>query len=119
MNGNLCLDEGRRLKSGDVVKVLPHSVAPPPREDDVKIRYLDAQIAIVEKPAGMTSIRHAEERFWPARRKQAQPTLDEVLPSVIARKENRKPAKGGRLPRIRPVHRLDRETSGLMVCTNA
>lgn len=115
VNGNLCLDEARRLKSGDVVKVLPHSVAPPPREADVKIRYLDAQIVIVEKPAGMTSIRHAEERFWPERRKQAQPTLDEVLPSVIAHKDGRKSRKGARLPRVRAVHRLDRDTSGLMV----
>ena len=115
VNGNLCLDEGRRLKAGDVVRVSEHSHAPPPREDDVQIRYLDAHLAIVEKPAGVTTLRHAEERFWPERRKQLQPTLDELLPKVLAHKEGRTQPKKGRLPRVRPVHRLDRDTSGLMV----
>jgi 23S rRNA pseudouridine1911/1915/1917 synthase len=65
----------------------------------------------------MTTMRHAEERFWPARRKQLQPTLDETLPRVIERHETKGkgPKKKGRPPRVRAVHRLDRETSGLMV----
>ena len=46
VNGNLCLDEGRRLTAGEVIKILAHSQAPPPREDDVKIRYLDAHIVV-------------------------------------------------------------------------
>ena len=77
------------------------------------MRYLDSHIVVVEKPAGMTTTRHQEERDWPARRKQLQPTLDELLPAVIARMEGRR-AKGVPPP-IRPVHRLDRETSGLLV----
>lgn len=115
VNGNLCLDEGRRLKAQDVVRVLDHSQARPPKQADVKIRYLDQHIAIVEKPAGMTTLRHAEERDWPSRRKQVQPTLDEVLPQVIALRDKSRPQKGKRPPRVRAVHRLDRETSGLMV----
>src|SRR5689334_6461510 len=85
INGNLCLDEGRKVAAEDVVRVLPHSQAPPPREDDVKIRFSDAHIVIVEKPAGMTTLRHSEERDWPAKRKDRQPTLDETLPRVLAR----------------------------------
>jgi 23S rRNA pseudouridine1911/1915/1917 synthase len=117
VNGNLCLDEGRRLKPGDVVKVMEAPLAAPPKSEDIKIRYLDAHLAIIEKPAGMTTMRHAEERFWPARRKQLQPTLDETLPRVIERYETKGkgPKKKGRPPRVRAVHRLDRETSGLMV----
>jgi len=134
VNGNLCLDEGRRLKSGDVVRLLPHPAAAPPTEDDVRIRHLDPHLVIVEKPAGMTTLRHAEERAWPKQRRQLQPTLDEVLPAAIARWQRR--SRGGQvlgagqptgrrsgnknsLPastrRVRAVHRLDRETSGLMV----
>ncbi|MSR56571.1 MAG: RluA family pseudouridine synthase [Planctomycetaceae bacterium] len=134
VSGNLCLDEGRRLKLDEVVKLLPHPAASPPKEVDVRIRYLDPHLVIVEKPAGMTTLRHPEERNWPKRRKQLQPTLDELLPKIIARREvGGQRAKGraatehrGRKPppaprskgiprRLRAVHRIDRETSGLMV----
>ena len=55
LNGNLCLDGGRRLRSGEVLKLLEHPTAPLPREDDVRVRFLDAHLVIVEKPAGLTS----------------------------------------------------------------
>src|SRR5262249_40381652 len=42
VSGNLCLDEGRRLKEQEVVKLLPQPAAAPPQEDDVRIRFLDA-----------------------------------------------------------------------------
>ena len=113
INGNLCLDASRRLRITDVVKLLPHSLAPPPTEQDVRIRYLDKHVVVVEKPAGVTTTRHAEEREMSSRRRQLQPTLDELLPRLIAKIEGR----GGKaaMRRIRPVHRLDRETSGLLV----
>jgi 23S rRNA pseudouridine1911/1915/1917 synthase len=136
VSGNLCLDEGRKLTSKDVVKVWDHPLAKPAGERDVRIVYADEHLVIVEKPAGMTTLRHAEERHWPARRKQLQPTLDEILPRVLERhlglraetspkrQRGKRPAgrdksrgrePAGRLPRVRPVHRLDRDTSGLMV----
>jgi len=115
LNGNVCLDPGRRLRLRDVVKLLPHPTAPPAAESDIRVRYLDEHIVVVEKPAGMTSTRHAQERTWPARRKQLQPTLDELLPRVIAAIERRRRRKRGLPPPVRPVHRLDRDTSGLMV----
>lgn len=125
INGNLSLDEGRRLTENEVVKLLAHSVAPPPREDDVKIRFADQHVVVVEKPAGVTTLRHSEEQEWPSRRRQLQPTLDELLPRVLARREStratRAPQRKGREPQrtkppvVRAVHRLDRDTSGLMV----
>ncbi|MGO8808307.1 MAG: RluA family pseudouridine synthase [Candidatus Sulfotelmatobacter sp.] len=113
IHGNLCVDEGRRLKLSDVVKLLDKPAPAPPKPSDVRVRYLDSHIVVVEKPAGMTTTRHKEERDWPARRKQLQPTLDELLPAIIARMESRQRGKGVPPP-IRPVHRLDRETSGLL-----
>ncbi|MCE2791201.1 MAG: hypothetical protein LW697_01980 [Blastopirellula sp.] len=50
VNGNLCLDEARRLKAKEVVKVHKFPLAPPPTADRVKIIYVDDQIIVVEKP---------------------------------------------------------------------
>jgi 23S rRNA pseudouridine1911/1915/1917 synthase len=76
---------------------------------------------VVEKPAGVTTGRHSEERSWPARRKQRQPTLEEIVARVLARQDAgkrgapRRASKAGRAARVRLVHRLDRDTSGVMV----
>jgi 23S rRNA pseudouridine1911/1915/1917 synthase len=115
VNGNLCVDEGRRLVDQDVVKVLSQSAPRPPSEQDVRLQYLDAHLVVVEKPAGVTSTRHAEERLWPARRRQLRPTLEEMLPLIIAKLDPHVRRQKGVPPPVRPVHRLDRETSGLMV----
>ena len=68
INGNVCLDSARRLKAGDVVKLLEQSVQKPPEQEDVKIRYLDGHVVVIEKPAGVTTLRHPEEGDWPERR---------------------------------------------------
>ena len=115
VNGNLCVDAGRRLTATEVVHVFSHSLAPPPKEDDVKIRFIDEYIVVVEKPSGMTTLRHAEERFWPAARRQQQPTLEECLNRVIAKRERSRNTRQTASPKVRPVHRLDRDTSGVMV----
>jgi 23S rRNA pseudouridine1911/1915/1917 synthase len=74
---------------------------------------------VVEKPAGVTTLRQSEEKSWPRRRRQIQPTLDEMLQRILARKAPRKPrGRSGKTAyglRVRAVHRLDRQTSGLMV----
>jgi len=112
-NGNLTFDETRRVQQGEVVKVLAESAPKPPADDDVRLRYLDQHLVIVEKPAGMTSIRHREEKNWTIRRRQMQPTLEECLPRIIAQKAGK--SRRGLPPPVRAVHRLDRGTSGLMV----
>ncbi|MCX7423214.1 MAG: RluA family pseudouridine synthase [Planctomycetia bacterium] len=135
IDGNLCLDTRRSLKPREVVKVLPHAVAAPPSEADIRIHFIDEYLVIIEKPSGITTMRHEEEARWTARRKQRQATLDELLPRVLAKEfdtESRGSRKSrGRVTnpqqvphqvsfdlrrwRVIPVHRLDRETSGLMV----
>ena len=98
INGNLCVDEGRRLKAGDVVKVWQEPRSAPPRLEDVKIRHLDAHLVVVEKPAGVTTVRHSEEQSWPPRRRQLQPTLDEIVRRILGRKI-RGSARAGRARR--------------------
>ena len=119
INGNLCTDRGRKLATGDVVKLWDEPRNAPPRENELKVRYVDEHIVVVEKPPGVTTTRHSEERDWSPRRRQVQPTLDEMLLRVLSRRQSAqaKRGPGGRRPRqrLRAVHRLDRDTSGLMV----
>jgi 23S rRNA pseudouridine1911/1915/1917 synthase len=124
IHGNLCTDAARRLKEGEVVKVLEAAAAAPPRTDDVRIVHLDDDVVVVDKPPGLTTTRHHEEASWPAKRRQLQPTLEELVPEAIARhlasRATGGPRLGGkaarrRVPPVRAVHRIDRETSGLVV----
>jgi 23S rRNA pseudouridine1911/1915/1917 synthase len=119
IHGNICTDAARRLKEGEVVKVLEAAAAPAPKADDVLVVHLDEQVVVVDKPTGITTTRHTEELSWPTRRRQVQPTLDELVPEAIARHLAARHATRGRKPRrvppVRPVHRIDRETSGLVV----
>lgn len=77
----------------------------------IRIRYVDDDVVVVEKPAGLTTMRHPEEaaefgrrakRFLPA-------TLVDLLPPILEQRQR------GRSGTIRAVHRLDKETSGLVV----
>jgi 23S rRNA pseudouridine1911/1915/1917 synthase len=123
VHGNLCVDEGRRLRTGDVVKVFVEPLAKPPDADAIQVVYRDEHLVIIEKPAGLTTLRHAGEREMSDRRKQNQPTLDELLNRVLHRPAEKKstfrdkrPHRGSSVrTQVRPVHRLDRDTSGLMV----
>lgn len=118
IDGNLCLDGQRRLKLGEVVKVLPHTIAAPPTEADIRVHLVDEHLVVVEKPSGMTTMRHEEEAHWSGRRRRRESTLDDLLPGVLAKSlatSRRGPTGRVRLPQVIPVHRLDRDTSGLMV----
>ena len=112
IRGELCLDPRRRLKEGETVELLACPAPRPRQVENVVIRYLDAHIVVVEKPPGMSTMRHPSERDWDVRRKALSPTLEDTVPKVLAQAEGRKP---GTLPRLRIVHRLDKDTSGLVV----
>lgn len=75
------------------------------------ICFLDDAIVVVDKPPGLTTMRHPEEaaEFGARGRRFLPTTLADLLPAALARREGR---PGGR---VRPVHRLDKDTSGLVV----
>ena len=112
VNSALCLDEARRLKPGEIVEVSVRAQGPPPTAADVRVEWLDADVVVVDKPAGMTTLRHWAERDWSNERKTRQPALDDVLPELIARREHLERAAA---PKVFSAHRIDRETSGLLV----
>jgi 23S rRNA pseudouridine1911/1915/1917 synthase len=125
--GNLCVDANRRVRSGQRVHVTfhpatgrprkpktakqPEKPAPPPAAHGTVIRYVDEAIAVVEKPAGLTTVRHADEaaEFGTRGRRFLPPTLTDILPAIL---RSRGALQQGR---VRAVHRLDKETSGLVV----
>jgi len=113
VGGDLCLDPARRLREGSVVDITSRPAPKPRQQESIKIRYLDTHLVVVEKPSGMNTVRHPTERDWPKRRKELSPTVEDLVPKLIARQEGWPPTT--RLPRLRVVQRLDKETSGLVV----
>lgn len=107
--GELCLDPARRLKAGDTVELLARSAPKARVAESIAIRYVDDHVVVVEKPTGYSTVRHPTEREWTAERKALSPTMEDVVPGILAKREGR------RSPRLRIVHRLDKATSGLLV----
>lgn len=109
----LCTDPARRLKEGDLVTLLKQAerLMPTATADGLVIRFLDDHVVVVEKPTGMNTVRHPAELEWPEERRRLDPTLQDVTQWAIAKKLAR-PAK--QLPPLRIVHRIDRDTSGLV-----
>jgi 23S rRNA pseudouridine1911/1915/1917 synthase len=110
----VCTDPARRLKEGDRVEFLARPVTAPPgaTADDLVVRHLDEHVVVVEKAAGINTVRHPAEREWRDKRRRLDPTLQDLTRWAIAKRLN-KPARS--LPPLRIVQRLDRETSGLVV----
>ncbi len=148
INGNLCLDPARRLTERDVIKVWQSPRPKPVDEAAVRFVHVDDDLVIVEKPAGVTSVRHFEEKRMKHKRKQLQPTLEELVPMALAKylrarrmsglaaqestNTPESPSKSIKRTKHSPkyieamerlaakltiiaVHRLDRDTSGLMI----
>lgn len=75
-----------------------------------RIRFADRHIVVVDKPAGLTTMRHAYEtrEFGARSRRFLPPTLADQVPSLLAGSHH------GRA-KVIAVHRLDRDTSGLVI----
>jgi 23S rRNA pseudouridine1911/1915/1917 synthase len=113
VNGEPCRDPARRVKEGETVALLARPAAPPPPAAAVVLRHLDEHVVVVEKPPGMNTVRHPAERDWADERKALTPTLIDLVPPAIALRQGR-PVHAPQ-PKLRIVHRLDKETSGLVV----
>lgn len=114
IGGSVCMDPARRVKLGETIELrkIPVKVIKGERPEDVVVRYLDADVVVVEKVSGLNTVRHPAELEWSEDRRELAPTLEDVTQQAIARKQGQKARD---LPRLRIVQRLDKETSGLVV----
>jgi 23S rRNA pseudouridine1911/1915/1917 synthase len=117
---DLCMDPARRVHAGEKVVLSVESAAPPPRAGGIRVRHSDSQVVVVEKPSGISTVRHPAERQWRESRRVLVPCLDELVQDQLRQEAPfNKQAKGkgahGGGGRLRVVHRIDKETSGLVV----
>ena len=113
INAELSLDPARRLKAGEVVEILSRPERLPTAfAEDLVVRHLDDHVVVVEKPAGINTVRHPSELNWNIVRRGLSPTLEDRLQKTIAARLR---VSSQSLPRLRKVHRLDKLTSGLLV----
>jgi len=114
INDSICSDHARRLQESEVVVLLEHP-KPLPRTahpERLVLRHLDDHVVVVEKPSGVNTVRHPAELEWSEERRQLDPTLEDLTQWAVAHRLGRSPRE---LQRLRIVHRLDKETSGLVV----
>jgi 23S rRNA pseudouridine1911/1915/1917 synthase len=117
--GQKVIDPAHRLKLGKRVELLAQGAvgmaesrtkfpdAPRYEGPAPVIVYSDDAIVVVDKPPGLTTMRHEEEaaEFGDRGRKFLPATLADLLPAMLGR-----PGK-----KLHAVHRIDRDTSGLVV----
>jgi 23S rRNA pseudouridine1911/1915/1917 synthase len=118
LDGAVCQQPGQRVRAKQRLQVhmprvnvrgaKPQAVDLPPLARSIHIVHLDDDIVVVDKPAGLTTVRHADEtaEFGPRGQRFLPPTLVDLLPRIDPRL---------RRGRIRAVHRIDKETSGLVI----
>lgn len=113
VNSELWLDEARRLKANDQIEVRSHGESPRPLVDQIVLRHVDEHLVVAEKPSGISTVRHPAEREWLEERRLKVPTLDDLVLRQLGEELPKK--KHHPRPKLRIVHRLDKETSGLVV----
>jgi 23S rRNA pseudouridine1911/1915/1917 synthase len=102
VDGAAATDPARRMSAGERVEVGSSGAAP--RKEPGLILHLDADVAVVRKPAGILTV--------PFEREDRDTLL--ALARVAIRRIEAAKGKGGS-PTLRAVQRLDKETSGLVV----
>ncbi|MBX3462337.1 MAG: RluA family pseudouridine synthase [Planctomycetes bacterium] len=99
VNGVAAARADQLLRAGDRVELLPLAAAPlrPPAGRALRILFDDADLLAIDKPAGLLSVASDDER--------------ERTALALARRQ----CARADAPDLWPVHRLDRETSGVLL----
>jgi 23S rRNA pseudouridine1911/1915/1917 synthase len=121
--GSPCRDPMRKLFAGQRIEVRqpdakrvrkPKEAVEPiitPAGPQPRLVFADGHLIVVDKPPGLTTMRHASDvaEFGSRARRFLPATLADLVPTLLP------PGPDGRPVRVRAVHRLDKETSGLIV----
>src|SRR5436305_3368703 len=101
VDGSMVPDPATRVAAGSRIELRPDGPSLPrgPLAPDALVHF-DADLVVVDKPAGLLTVPFAGERD----------TLITLTRTLLARREG-----DGRGPALRAVQRLDKETSGLVV----
>ncbi len=119
LDGETVVDPLRRVRAGGRIVVDP--AARKARPEDVllpatAIVHVDAHVVVVDKPTGVASVPYDPAGMGASIARRARPgedpALDELVRAVLARRYH-----GGPLASLGVVHRIDKETSGLVVFT--
>jgi 23S rRNA pseudouridine1911/1915/1917 synthase len=101
VNGTVVADPGAWVSAADRVRHNPSLPrrTPPPRVPPIEVLHADADVVVVVKPAGLV----------------VHPTIEDEDDTVITRTVAALARREGRPGRVLVVHRIDRDTSGVMV----
>jgi 23S rRNA pseudouridine1911/1915/1917 synthase len=112
VDGQVVLDHGRAVRAGVVVALTMNA---PKRQGDSRTRaeldddaivHVDTHVVVVNKPAGVSTIPFDGTE---------KGTLDELVRAWLSKRAKR--GDRGERPSLGVVHRLDKETTGLVVFT--
>jgi 23S rRNA pseudouridine1911/1915/1917 synthase len=99
VDGAACLDEGARVRAGQTVEVRMNAARRPAVE--VRLVFEDTHLVVIDKPAGVSSVPYDERETGTA--------MD------LVREAWRRMGRPATTTALHVVHRIDKETSGLLV----
>ncbi len=105
VDGARVLDPTAAVSEGQSVEVNANAPKPAAQVPHDLIVYVDTHVVVVRKPAGVSTVPFEEKE---------RGTLDELVRRAL---EKKFPGRGGSRPSLGVVHRIDKETSGLVVFT--
>jgi 23S rRNA pseudouridine1911/1915/1917 synthase len=106
VDGRVTVEPTHRVRSGEAIAIDARARRPRPAElDQDAIVHVDAHVIVVAKPPGISTVPYDERE---------SDTLDARVRAWLERAQR---GAGGSRPNLGVVHRLDKETSGLVVFT--
>lgn len=112
IEGTVVTELTRFVREGDTIRYNAAARKPRPAEDLPKdaILYSDAHVIVVHKPPGMSTVPFDETEAGTG-------TLDERLRAWLTRETRKESGGRAQPPPLGVVHRIDKETSGVLVFT--
>ena len=101
LDGERALDPAARVSAGQRIELRPNAPKPHTVPAGFRIAFEDAHLVVIEKPSGITSV--------PYERKETGTALD------LIRASWKRAGKRATVTPLYTVHRIDKDTSGLLV----